>query len=89
MLYEPLVHLPYAHYLPPQILHNLCFHFSWVLQPSQKKLKRVLMQNVGDTFKVHYGRCASGVCLAVFLKTLPPDGPSGETAFFRQKITPK
>ena len=47
------------------------------------------MQNVGDTFKVHYGRCASGVCLAGFLKTLPPDGPSGETAFFRQKISPK
>ena len=47
------------------------------------------MQNVGDTFKVHYGRCASGVCLAVFLKTLSPDGPSDETAFFRQKISSK
>ena len=54
-----------------------------------REKKTVLMQNVGNTFKVHYGRCASGVCLAGFLKTLPPDGPSGETAFFRQKISPK
>ena len=27
------------------ILHNLCFSFPWVLQPSQEKLKRMLMQN--------------------------------------------
>ena len=34
-----------APYLPPKILHNLCFSFSWVLQLSQEKLKTVLMQN--------------------------------------------
>ena len=45
-----LLHLHISHnapYLPPppptQILHNLCFSFSWVLQPSQEKLKTMLM----------------------------------------------
>ena len=84
-LYISLMHL----ICPPKFSITFVFHFSWILQPSQKKLKTVLMQNVGNTFKVHYGRCASGVCLAGFLKTLPPDGPSGETAFFRQTISPK
>ena len=37
------------------------FHFSWVLQPSQEKLKTMLMQNFGVTNTVHYGRCARGV----------------------------
>ena len=36
-----------APYLPPKILHNLVFHFSWVLQPSQEKLKTMLMQTFG------------------------------------------
>ena len=36
----------YSPYLPPKILHNLFFfHFSWVLQPYQEKLKTMLMQN--------------------------------------------
>ena len=35
-----------APYLPWNILHNLIvFHFSWVLQLSQEKLKTMLMQN--------------------------------------------
>ena len=84
-LYISLMHL----ICPPKFCITFVFHFSWVLQPSQKKLKPVLMQNVGDTFKVHYERCARGVCLAGFLKTLSPDKPSGETAFFRHKISPK
>ena len=37
------------------------FHFSWVLQPSQEKLKTMLMQNFGVTNTVHYGRRARGV----------------------------
>ena len=41
---------PSASYLPPpppphQILHNHCFSFE--LQPSQEKLKTMLMQNLG------------------------------------------
>ena len=37
----------YSPYLPPKILHNLFFfHFSWVLQPYQEKLKTMLMQNL-------------------------------------------
>ena len=43
-----------APYLPPpppprpNFLHNSCFSFlTWVLQPSQEKLKTMLMQNFG------------------------------------------
>ena len=53
--------------LPAKILHKLCFHFSWVLQPSQEKLKTMLVHNVGaggggggGANKVHFGRCTSG-----------------------------
>ena len=45
-----------APYLPPQILHNLCVPFLWVLQPSQEKLKTMWRVK-----KVHYGKCGSGV----------------------------
>ena len=60
---------PSASYLPPppphQILHNHCFSFE--LQPSQEKLKTMLIQNLGGGAggwknKVPYGRCASGEC---------------------------
>ena len=43
-------HLHISHnapYLRPKSLHNLFFNFSWVLQPSQVKNKRMLMQNFG------------------------------------------
>ena len=56
---------PSASYLLPplQILHNHCFSFE--LQPSQEKLKTMLMQNLGGgagggANKVPDGRCASG-----------------------------
>ena len=65
---------------PPKFCIPFVFHFSWVLQPSQKKLKTVLMQSVVDTFKVH-GRCASGVYLAAFLKT----DENGWNCFFSAK----
>ena len=62
-------HMQFSHnapYLPPNISHNLVFHFSCVLQSSQEKLKTMLRQNSGGgggggANKVHYGRCASGV----------------------------
>ena len=41
------------------------FHFSWVLQPTQEKLKTMLMQYCGGVNKVHYGRCVSGVCIKI------------------------
>ena len=42
--------------LPPKkILHNLCFYFSWVLQPSQEKLKTMLMQNFGGQIRCIMG----------------------------------
>ena len=64
-------HLHISHnapYLSPKILHNLVFHFSWVLEPSKEKLKTMLMQSFGGgrgegANKVDYGRCASGVWL--------------------------
>ena len=57
-----------APYLRPIIF---VFHFSWILQPPQEKLKAMLMQifffgggeRAGKVNKVHYGICASGVLL--------------------------
>ena len=80
-LYISLMHL----ICPPKFCITFFFHFSWVLQPSQKKLKTVLMQNVGDTFKVHYGRCASGVCLAVFFENVIARWTFGWNCFFSAK----
>ena len=42
---------------PPKFCITFVFHFSWVLQPSQEKLKTMLMQNFGGAKKVHYGKC--------------------------------
>ena len=55
-----------APYSPPKFCITFVFHFSWVLQPSQEKLKTILMQTffggggggVGGN-KVHYGKCGS------------------------------
>ena len=52
-----------APYLPPKILPTFVFHFSWVLQLSQEKLKTMLVQTFGvGANEVHYGRRASGLC---------------------------
>ena len=43
--------------LPAQILHNqVASHFSWVLQPSQEKLKTMLMQNLGEQIRSIMGK---------------------------------
>ena len=38
---SPIMHL----ICPPKICVTFVFHFSWVLQPSEEKLKTMLMQN--------------------------------------------
>ena len=48
---------------PPQkIWITFVFLFSWVLQPSQEKLKKMIGQNVGGVGanRVYYGRRANG-----------------------------
>ena len=57
-------HLHISHdaaYLPPKFRVTFVFHFSWVLQPSQQKLKNNAYEKFLGANKVHYGRCASGV----------------------------
>ena len=57
-LSESIRHLQISHnapYLPPQILHNLRFSFLLVLQPSQGKLKLMLMQNFGGQIRCIMG----------------------------------
>ena len=46
------------HLIPPaQILHyQVAFHFSWVLQPSQEKLKTMLMQDFGEQIRSIMGK---------------------------------
>ena len=56
-------HLHISHnapYLLPKICITFVFHFFWVLQPSQEKVKTMLMQNFGGQIRCIYGRCASG-----------------------------
>ena len=63
-----------ARYLPPppptppkKILHDLWFSFlSWIQQPSQEKLKTMLMQNLGGQI-----RCIIGDVQVANNKTLP------------------
>ena len=63
--------------LLPQILHKpFVFHFSWVLQPSQEKLKTMLIKNIEGTNKVHFGICASGKWVLTFLQPDLPRPPS-------------
>ena len=47
---------PIMHLICPQILYNLCFLFSWVLQPSQEKLKTMFMQNFGGQIRCIMGK---------------------------------
>ena len=70
-----ICHLQISHnapYLPPKFCITFFFHFSWVLQPSQEKLKTMLMQNFlggagGGANKVLYGKCANGVWAILWL----------------------
>ena len=53
-----IYHLHISHnasYLPPKILHNILFHFSWVLQLSEEKLKTTLVQNFGGQIRCIMG----------------------------------
>ena len=62
-----------APYLPLKICITFVFHFSWVLQPSQEKLKTILMQNFGG-----HKRCIMGDVQVLYTKALC-------TFFFRLK----
>ena len=66
---------------PPKFGIAFVFHFSWVLQPFQEKLKTMLMQNFGEAIKVHYGRCASGVCEGI-QDSLGSRSHAGDFGFF-------
>ena len=63
------MHLIYPPPAPAKKKNSITFvfHFSWVLQPSQEKLKTMLMQNFEGANKVHYGICASGLCIRKIL----------------------
>ena len=47
----PIMHL----ICPPKFCLTFVFHFSWVLQPSQDKLKTMLMQNLGGQIRCILG----------------------------------
>ena len=52
----PLMHISHnAPYLPPKFCIPFVFHFSWVLQLSQEKLKTMLMQNFGGQIRCIVG----------------------------------
>ena len=48
---SPIIHLV----CPPKFCITFDFHFSWVLKPSQEKLKTMLMQNFGGQIRCILG----------------------------------
>ena len=51
-------HLHISHnapYLPPKFCKTFVFHFPWVLQPSQEKLKTMLMRKFGGLIRCIMG----------------------------------
>ena len=44
-----------APYLPPKFCKTFVFHFPWVLQPSQEKLKTMLMRKFGGLIRCIMG----------------------------------
>ena len=64
-------HLDISHnasYLPPKILHNLCFSFLLDIPAVPTEIENNAYAKLWGANKVHYGRCASGVCIALFGK---------------------
>ena len=62
---EPIRHFhisPKHLICPLKFCKTFVFHFSWVLQPSQEKLKAMLAYTkFWEANMVHYGKCGSGV----------------------------
>ena len=52
-----------APYLPPKILHNLCFSFLLGITAVPREIENYAYAKFWGANKVHYGRCASGVQL--------------------------
>ena len=44
-----------APYLPPKFCITFVFHFCWVLQPSQEKMKTMILQNLGVQMRCFMG----------------------------------
>ena len=77
----PIMHPPPTH--TPKFCITYVFHFSWLLQPSQEKLKIMLMQffffwgggvGGGERDTVHYGKCGS--CVLALYFPVPCNFPS-------------
>ena len=66
-----ICHLHISHnasYLPPKILHNLCFSFLLGITAVPREIENNAYAKFWGANKVHYGRCASGLCIALFGK---------------------
>ena len=61
-----LLHISHnAPYLPPKILHNLCFSFLLSITAVPREMENnMLNAKLWGTNKVHYGTCASGQYLS-------------------------
>ena len=71
MAYYFIRHLHISHntpYLPPKVLHNLCFSFLLGITAIQREIENNAYAKCSGLNKVHYGRCASGelYCFFVF-----------------------
>ena len=67
------VHISHnAPYLPPKFCITAVFHFSWVLKPSQEKLKAKVMQILGGKKGALWGMWKWRILLFSELKNLGP-----------------
>ena len=73
-----------APYLPPKILHNLCFSFLLGITAVPREIENNTYVKFWGANMVHYGKCKSDV-LTIFMETimhlvLPPPPPKKEVA---------
>ena len=55
-----------APYLPPQILHNLCFSFLLGIKAVTSETENNTYAKFWGTNKVHYGKCGNGIYFLQF-----------------------
>ena len=67
-------HLHISHnapYLPPKILHNLCFSFLLGITTVPREIENNTYAKFWGAKKVHFGRCASGILAGGNPRTWP------------------
>ena len=84
---SPIRHLHISHnapYLPPTILHNLCFSFLLGITAVPREIENNAYAKFWGANKVHYGRCESGEFLDLLQVDLTSFLASGASFISRE-----